>query len=93
MKGYGMSTVRVVSFQALRVRLGATLGVGSPLFAQFARALDSREEADLHAAIEALDACPETMRQSVQSVLFDWLFDAEDASGLLDLPAATEARH
>jgi hypothetical protein len=93
MKGYGMSTVRVVSFKALRVRLGAVLGVGSPLFVQFARALDSRDEADLHAAIEALDACPEGVRENVQSVLFDWLFDAEDASGLLDLPAATEARH
>lgn len=88
-----MSSVRVVSFKVLRARLGAVLGIGSPLFAQFARALDRNDEAELHAAIEALDACPEAMRQSVQSVLFDWLFDAEDASGLLDLPAATEALH
>ena len=88
-----MSTVRVVSFKALRVRLGSVLGVGSPIFVQFARALDSRDEAELHAAIEALDACPEVTRQSVQTALFDWLFDTDDASGLLDLPAATEARH
>ena len=58
-----MSTVRVVSFKALRVRLGSVLGVGSPIFVQFARALDSRDEAELHAAIEALDACPEVTRQ------------------------------
>jgi hypothetical protein len=89
----GMSTVRVVSFNALRWRLGAALGFKSPLFEQFARALDSRDEADLQRAIQALDACPEALRLSVQNVLFEWLFDPEDASGLLDLPAATEARH
>jgi hypothetical protein len=88
-----MSTVRVVSFNALRLRLGAALGFQSPLFEQFARALDSRDEADLQRAIQALDACPEATRLSVQNVLFEWLFDPEDASGLLDLPAATEARH
>jgi hypothetical protein len=88
-----MSTVRVVSFKALRLRLGATLGFQSPLFEQFARALDSRDEDDLHRAIEALEACPEPMRASVQNVLVEWLFDPDDASGLLDLPAATEARH
>ncbi len=88
-----MSTIRVVSFNALRLRLGAALGFHSPLFVQFARALDSRDEADLQQAIQALEACPEPMRASVQNVLVDWLFDPEDASGLLDLPAATEARH
>ena len=35
----------------------------------------------------------ELLRQNVQTALLDWLFDAEDASGLLDLPAATEALH
>lgn len=88
-----MSTVRVVSFNALRLRLGAALGFQSPLFEQFARALDSRHEDDLQEAIQALDACPEALRQSVQTVLVEWLFDADDASGLLDLPAATEAVH
>ena len=88
-----MSTVRVVSFNALRLRLGAALGFKSPLFEQFARALESRDETDLQLAIQALEACPEPMRASVQNVLVDWLFDPEDASGLLDLPAATEARH
>ena len=88
-----MSTVRVVSFNALRLRLGAALGVQSPLFRQFARALDSRDEGDLHEAIQALESCPDELRQNVQAVLFAWLFDPEDASGLLDLPAATEAMH
>lgn len=88
-----MSTVRVVSFNALRLRLGAALGFQSPLFEQFARALDSRDEDDLQVAIQALDACPEPLRQSVQTVLVEWLFDPDDASGLLDLPAATEAMH
>lgn len=88
-----MSTVRVVSFKALKFRLRTVLGGGSPLFVQFSRALDSRDEADLCAAIEALDASPELLRQNVQTALLDWLFDAEDASGLLDLPAATEALH
>ncbi len=88
-----MSTVRVVSFNALRRRLGAALGATSPLFAQFARALDSRDSGDLEAAIEALEACPEPLRQRVQAVLVEWLFDAEDTSGLLDLPPATEAVH
>jgi hypothetical protein len=92
-RGIGMSTVRVVSFNALRQRLAAVLGVQSPLFEQFARALESRDEADLQQAIEALEACPDTLRESVQTVLVEWLFDAEDASGLLDLPAATAAVH
>ena len=88
-----MSTVRVVSFNALRQRLAAVLGVQSPLFEQFARALESRDEADLQQAIEALEACPDTLRESVQTVLVEWLFDAEDASGLLHLPAANAAVH
>lgn len=88
-----MSTVRVVSFNTLRRRLGLALGVQSPLYEQFARALDSRDEADLQAAIQALDTCPETLRQSVQTALVEWLFDPDDASGLLDLPAPTEALH
>lgn len=89
----GMSTIRVVSFNGLRVRLGAVLGVHSPLFEQFARALDSRDAEDLQIAIEALESCSEAMRQGVQTALVEWLFDADDASGLLDLPSPTDACH
>lgn len=88
-----MSSVRVISFNALRVRLGTVLGVSSPLFMQFARALDSRDEADLQVAIQTLEACPEAMRQIVQNALIEWLFDPDDVIGLLELPAATEAQH
>jgi len=88
-----MSTVRVVSFNGLRARLGAVLGFQSPLFEQFARALDSRDADDLQIAIEALETCPEATRQGVQTALVQWLFDADDATGLLDLPTPSEACH
>lgn len=88
-----MSTVRVVSFNGLRVRLSAVLGDRSPLFEQFARALDSRDADDLQVAIEALESCSETLRQGVQTALVEWLFDADDATGLLDLPTPSEACH
>lgn len=88
-----MSSVRVVSFNGLRARLGAVLGVRSPLFEQFARALDSRDAEDLQVAIEALETCPESLRQGVQTALVEWLFDADDSSGLLDLPTPSEACH
>lgn len=88
-----MSTVRVVSFIGLRLRLSALLGDGSPLYAHFARALESRDEGDLKLAIDALEASPVAMREKVQNVLVEWLFDHEDASGLADLPAASQALH
>lgn len=88
-----MSTVRVVSFNALRLRLGSVLGDGSPLFAQFARALESRDEGDLQQAIDALEAAPALTRAKVQNVLVEWLFDHDDASGLADLPAASNLLH
>ena len=92
-----MSTVRGVSFNGLRARLGDFVLIWDPrvppIFEQFAKALDSRDAAVLQTAIEALETCPEPLRQDVQAAFVAWLFDDADASGLLDLPVPSAACH
>lgn len=88
-----MSTVRIVSFNSLRRRLAAVLGSESSLFRRFSAALRSQNEVELLAVMASLDGYPDGVKRDVESTLLAWLFDADDASGLLDLPAVSEARH
>ena len=88
-----MSTVRVVSFNSLRRRLATVLGDESPLFQRFDEALGASDEALITALIDSLDSHPAAVKKEVEGALLAWLFDAEDATGLLDLPPASEARH
>lgn len=88
-----MGTVRVVSFHSLERRLASALGEESVLFRRFAEALGAHDETLITALIDSLESQPVAVRKEVEGAFLAWLFDAEDASGLLDLPSASEARH
>ncbi|MCB1884586.1 MAG: hypothetical protein KDG89_11430 [Geminicoccaceae bacterium] len=87
-----MSSVRVVSTKALRERLREVLGGDSLLFQRFETALREHDDALVGTAMDSLRLYPEAVRREVQETLLAWLFD-DDASGLADLPAASEQRH
>ena len=88
-----MSNIRVVSIRGLRRRLEELLGSDSPLFRSFDEAFATEDEDAMQMAMDCLGQYPEKVRKDVEAVLLNWLFDPEDASGLLDLPAASPSHH
>lgn len=88
-----MSSVRVVSFNSLRRRLAVVLGADTPLFRQFTQALDADDATEISALMDSLDTHPAEIRRAVEGALLAWLFDNDDATGLLDLPPVSDARH
>lgn len=86
-----MGGIRLVSIDGLRRRLVAVLAEEPLLLQRFDRALRERDERLVEAAMDSLRLYPAPLRERVEAVLLTWLFDGPD--DVVELPAATEARH
>ena len=85
--------VRLVSLNGLRERLRSLLGSDSLLFERFDIAIREQDEDLIQTAMDCLSLYPEEVRRQVHDTMLAWLFDGSDTSGLIDVPAASEARH
>lgn len=88
-----LARIRTVSVDGLRHRLAQAL-VGEPLLQQrFDRALATRDEKLVDAAMDSLRLYPIELREQVEEILLTWLFDgpSDGPGGLAGLPG--EARN
>lgn len=88
-----LARIRTISVDGLRHRLAQAL-VGEPLLQQrFDRALATRDEKLVDAAMDSLRLYPTELREQVEEILLTWLFDGpfDVPSDLACLPG--EARH
>lgn len=70
-----MARIKTVSVDGLRHRLAQAL-VGEPLLQQrFDRALATRDEKAVDAAMDSLRLYPVELREQVEEILLTWLFD------------------
>jgi hypothetical protein len=83
-----MTLMRIVCFDALRLRLEQALGHNCLVFHQLDRALAEHDDQRLDAAMESLRLYPGEVRLQVEQVIMNWLFGERAAA--LSLPQMPE---